>query len=236
MNFHHSLTGGSNIIKNMSMNKRLIYVAIAVGLLCSFWLFSRQVKRGFLKQMDFNVTVKIQDRMPKRLDEFWEDTAFFVSPGPSLVFVGLLTIAALVDWKRKKIRLRALVIPLLFGALVMGEIYGKSVVHHPAPPFFMIKNPTTIFPRYYINEQFSYPSGHAARAVFLGITAFALLAGPVAQWPKQKKKLLALSGFIAVYVVAVALGRIYVGHHWLSDVIGGALLAGGLGAFVLCIF
>ena len=219
------------------MNKKIRLLIFISGLffLLVFYLFSREVKRGFLKETDFAVTVKIQDRMSARFDEFWDDTAFFVSPGPSIFLVGLLTIAALVDWKNKKIRLRALVIPLLFGALVLGEIYGKSVVHHPAPPFFMIKNPTTIFPKYYINDQFSYPSGHTARAVFLGITLFALFAGPVAGWMKRKKKMLILAGSVILYIAAVAVGRIYLGHHWLSDIIGGGLLglAAGLGVVFL---
>jgi undecaprenyl-diphosphatase len=194
------------------------------------------VKRGFLKQTDFNFTVILQNHVPARFDAWWDMIALPVTPTPSVVVVGLLTIAALVDWKKKKIRLRSLIIPLLFGALVMGELYGKSVVHHPAPPFFMIKNPTTIFPQFYINEQFSYPSGHTSRAVFIGITFFLLVAGPVSDWIKRKQRTLLIGGAIFAYIFAVAIGRIYLGSHWLSDVIGGGLLglASGLGVvFIL---
>jgi len=90
--------------------------------------------------------VRIQAHIPARFDAMWDDIAVLVTPVPSIFFVGLLTVAAFVDVKHKKIWLRALLIPILFGALVLGELYGKSIVHHPAPPFFMIKNPTTIFP------------------------------------------------------------------------------------------
>ena len=196
------------------MNKYLLVLAILFFLF--FYVFSREVKRGFLKQTDFNITVRIQDKMPKRFDELWEDAAFFVTPVPSLFIIGLLTIAA---FAQKKIRLRAFIIPLLFAVLVMGELYGKSVVHHPAPPFFMIKNPTTIFPKFYINENFSYPSGHAARAVFLGIV----------MWSFIHRKRFIFCMLVGLYVTLVALGRIYLGHHWLSDVIGGALLGAGCG-------
>jgi membrane-associated phospholipid phosphatase len=146
---------------------RQILIVFGFTLLISFYLFSHGVNKGFLKQIDFDTTVKIQNRIPARLDELWVDSAFFVTPVSSVLMVGLLTMAAFVDLKNKKVRLRALIIPVLFGLLVMGEIYGKNVVHHPAPPFFMIKNPTTLFPKYYVNEQFSYPSGHTARATFL---------------------------------------------------------------------
>ncbi len=215
------------------MNKtRLRFLGLAIFFLLSFYLFSREVKRGFLKQADFNFTVVLQNHVPARFDSMWDMIALPVTPTPSVFVVGLLTIAALVDWKKKKIRLRALIIPLLFGALIAGELYGKSVVHHPAPPFFMIKNPTTIFPQFYINEQYSYPSGHTSRAVFLGITLFSIIAGPVVSWMKQRKRLVIAGGLIVGYVAAVAVGRIYLGSHWLSDVVGGGLLGVGLGSFI----
>lgn len=203
------------------MNKKIL--CIAIFFLVFFYGFSREVKKGFFKQTDFNFTVRIQDRMPKRFDEVWEDAAFFVTPVFSVVFVGLLTIVA---FRRGKFR--AILIPLLFGLLVMGEIYGKSVVHHPAPPFFMIKNPTTIFPKYYINEQFSYPSGHTARAAFLGIVFSSLLITH-SSLRKKKKLCRVLSLGIVGYICMVAIGRIYLGHHWLSDIIGGGLLGSGFG-------
>ncbi len=213
---------------DFSKKHRRILLGLGVFLLFSFYLFSRQVKRGFLKQTDFNTTVRIQDNVPKRFDETWEDIAFFVTPGPSVAVVGLLTIIALVDWKKKKIRLSALLIPIFFALLVGGEMYGKSVVHHPAPPFFMIKNPTTIFPTYYINEQYSYPSGHTARAVFLGLLSFSLFIIHDSIFKNIKLKLAGVVGIIG-YIAIVALGRIYLGHHWLSDILGGGLLGAGFG-------
>jgi membrane-associated phospholipid phosphatase len=198
------------------------------------------VKRGFLKQADFNMTVRLQDHIPARLDGLWENLAFFVEPTPSIFVVGLLTIAAFVDFlpaqagKKRKVRWQALLIPLLFGLIVLGETYGKNVVHHPAPPFFMIKHPTTAFPQFYINEQYSYPSGHTARAAFLGLILLSIMGSNLTLSMKYFRKWAILIGGVTAYILIVAIGRIYLGQHWLSDTIGGFLLGAGMGLLPYC--
>lgn len=217
------------------MNKkiRLIILGAAVFFLLCFYVFSRQVKHGFLKQEDFNFTVVLQNHVPQRFDSVWEMIALPVTPTPSIFVAGIITLLALVDFKKKKIRFRALAIPLLFGLVVLGEMYGKSVVTHPSPPFFMIKHPTTIFPQFYVNAQYSYPSGHTARAVFLGMALFTILAGPYELWKKNWWKTGIIAACVLAYIFAVAISRIYLGEHWLSDVIGGGLLGSGLGLLTL---
>lgn len=208
-------------------------------LLFSYYFFSKEVKRGFMKETDFAVTVKLQEKIntSKRLHlvdfigNVFEGSTFIAGPWMSMGFLGFLTIAAFVNLKKKTINLRVLLIPVLFGLLVFGEIYGKSVVHHPSPPFFMIKNPTTIFPKYYINEAYSYPSGHDARAVFISCVIYFLLTMNYLLRDKRKK-LLIISGLTG-YVLLVSISRIYLGHHWLSDVIGGGFLGGSFGIIVL---
>lgn len=209
-------------------------------LLALFAGFSKWVKGGGLVDTDFAVTVKVQERIDRSsrlrlaqaVGNVMEGATFFASPGISTALIILLFLHAAAYPKNKKHRLRALVIPILFGLLVLGEIYGKSVVHHPAPPFFMIKNPTTIFPKYYINEQFSYPSGHAARAVFLGIIFYSLFSIHDSLLKRKHIRILGALGIIS-YVLLVAVSRIYLGHHWLSDVIGGGILGGAMGTLCL---
>ena len=46
------------------------------------------------------------------------------------------------------------------------------------------------------------------------------------------KKWAAIGACVALYILIVAISRIYLGHHWLSDVIGGGMLGGGFG-FIL---
>lgn len=206
---------------------------VGVSFLVFFALWSKYADSFFIQKVDFDTTVKVQyfiDQLPQLqlqfvIKEAMEGSIWFAGPLVSTVVVILLTGIAFVDWNDKKVRWRALLIPLLFFILVLGELYGKSVVHHPAPPFFMIKNPTSIFPKYFVQEQFSYPSGHAARAAFLAISTFSFL---LSTFPLRKRKV-ALGIVCIGYVALVSVSTIYLGHHWLSDIIGGSLLGIGLG-------
>jgi membrane-associated phospholipid phosphatase len=214
---------------------RMKAAALGACLLAAFALYSQAVKRGAGKQADFDTTVRIQDKLTHEgrvdTDTVMEGATFFVSPGVSLFWIGCLTIAAAIDIKRKRIRWTAVVLPVVFGFMVFGELYGKAVVHHPSPPFFMIKNPTTKFPRYYVNEQYSYPSGHAARAVFLAVATGSLLW----PWLVGRNRKLAMGLMAAGFIALVGVSRIYLGHHWLSDIVGGTLLGAGSVGFWLAL-
>lgn len=216
------------------MSKRKLLLLLALLFIFCFTLFSRFVKLGGMKTADFAITVKVQERIDNssrlRLARFtgeaMEGATFFASP--MVASIGMLLLTMLSALSRKKWRWMALAIPILFGLMTLAEIYGKSVVHHPAPPFFLLKNPTTIFPKYYVQEDYSYPSGHAARAIFLGITLFSYFLYHTAFFKRNNVKLLTEIGIIS-YVCLIAVSRIYLGHHWASDVLAGLLLGGGSG-------
>jgi undecaprenyl-diphosphatase len=71
---------------------------------------------------------------------------------------------------------------------------------------------------YRLTDPHSFPSGHAARAFLLAVLAVA--------WGSA-----ILAGILIVWAPLVALSRVAMGLHYLSDVVGGALLgliAGGV--------
>ena len=71
---------------------------------------------------------------------------------------------------------------------------------------------------------YSFPSGHALVAsLYFGVLTFIVL-GEVSN-PKLRYALVALFGFLAV---AVGLSRVYLGVHFLGDVLAGWLLGGAI--------
>lgn len=219
------------------MSQRSTLIVFVLLTLFAFTMLSRYVKRGGMKSLDFSVTVKVQERidnssrlrLARLTGETMEGATFLASPLVSVIIISVITFMTFI--KRKKLRVVAFVIPLAFGLMTLAEIYGKSVVHHPAPPFFLLKNPTTMFPKYYVWEDYSYPSGHSARAVFIGILA----SGMTYHLSRKKEVRRGVLLGVLWYVVLVGLSRIYLGHHWLSDIIGGALLGLSLGTAAIAV-
>jgi undecaprenyl-diphosphatase len=76
-------------------------------------------------------------------------------------------------------------------------------------------------------HDFSFPSGHAAGSFCLA--AFLALALPAA-WPASPRRARLVGGVAFVYAALVASSRVYLGAHFPSDVLFGALLGAGIGA------
>jgi len=86
---------------------------------------------------------------------------------------------------------------------------GKIVFHRPRPEFPV-----------YVETSFSFPSGHATIAIALyGFLAYILIQ-EVHSW---KKKVNIFFGAILLAIL-IGLSRLYLGVHYVSDILGGYLL------------
>lgn len=141
--------------------------------------------------------------------------------GSGVVLIPLLVVvsAAMLWWRRD---VRTVVETwVIYGGGVLLYAAVKQLVARPRPPAADALVATT---------NSSFPSGHAVQAVAAwGILAFLLVARG-----RGRLRLVAPVG-AAVVVAVVGFSRLYLGAHWLTDVLAGSALGGAWLAFVLAV-
>ncbi|MBI2036283.1 phosphatase PAP2 family protein [Candidatus Microgenomates bacterium] len=199
------------------MITRLSLFFLGVFLFASFVSFSYFVHKDFFTQLDFDTTVRLQDNVSARLDNSFS----LLSDIGSFEILTVVLLILLFLWRR----IRGLLFLFAYVLFHLIELYGKFFVAHAPPPEFMLRTQRIFdFPQFHVRAENSYPSGHVGRTVFLSAILLFLI------WRSKRSSAvkIVLASLVIGFDITMAVSRVYLGEHWTSDVIGGALLAGAL--------
>jgi undecaprenyl-diphosphatase len=114
------------------------------------------------------------------------------------VVIGILV------WRRQWLHLTAFVLAVVCSEALIGPL--KGLYDRPRPPHPLISSSGA-----------SFPSGHAVGAAVTAVGLVIVLIPPGhRRWAWERRA--------AAYASLMALSRTYLGVHWLSDVVAGALI------------
>lgn len=137
--------------------------------------------------------------------------------GMPLIAIGALLVLGI---RRRSWTPPILIVAAGAGSLLM-TVASKLVVGRDRPPL------ADAVPPYEVSA--SFPSGHTLNAVaILGIVAYLLILRRHSHWPRAA---IVVAAVIATLLVAAS--RVYLGHHWVTDVVAGWLLGAAWLAMVI---
>lgn len=205
------------------MRFRNLLLLLGTALLILFAIFTYTVNKELWTRFDFDFMVKLQNHIPRGLDPF---LSVFSYLGEADFTVGLALIIA--GWAFFKKRYWAALGWLGIIPATLVEVFGKLLVYHPSPSSEFLRTVKTVnIPEFTVHTDFSYPSGHVTRTIFLVVVALLIV------WTGQKSgrfKTFSTIGLLA-FIFIMILSRISLGEHWLSDVLGGIILGCSLAFF-----
>lgn len=213
-----------NLTPSFTQKQLKIFSFLGIVFFFLFVLFTLIVREDVLRSFDFNATVRLQNNVPLRFDEFF---SFLSVTGR---FEMSLIILSIVLFIRRKIL--GLFVVGLFGIAHVIEVIGKSFLTQPGPPHMFLRTTdlSQEFPGLYIHTNSSYPSGHSMRVIILSI----IIAFLIYRWKKLHSGFrIFLIGTVSTYAFLMLLSRVSLGEHWATDVTGGALLGFAMGFFSL---
>jgi len=179
----------------------LVGLAIAAACTWAFVAIADEVpEKGMMVRVDLAVTNWLQVHGTEKGESIF--SAISLLGAPVLIAVLVITAVALLgrqDWRR----LSMLIVTCGGGALLDGVL---KLVFQRARPSFASE---------FRARSWSFPSGHAMNSLIVyGLLAYWIASG----FPRARRTVIFAAG---VLIGAIGYARIYLGVHYLSDVLAG---------------
>lgn len=183
------------------MKKRL--VILICGLLVLFVVLTVFVVLGLTKRFDEAGYLLVRSLECDFFDNYFLFVTRMGNENVIIIFI-IMLLFVLKDRER---------ILLLFSSLV-SVVSNQGIKH-----LLMRKRPDVL----HLIKQggYSYPSGHS----MIAVAVYGLLIYFVCSKIKNKYLKYGLSLLLVLLIISIGISRIYVGVHYISDVLGGFLLA-----------
>jgi membrane protein DedA with SNARE-associated domain/membrane-associated phospholipid phosphatase len=131
--------------------------------------------------------------------------------GSARVLVPLILVVGVAWWLRRRTWRPLGLLAAAYAGADLAFNAVKELVHRPRPPAGILLKPVA---------GPSFPSGHATQAVAVYGMLAALTAAATPRWSRK-----VTAWALAVVVIGlVAVSRLYLGAHWLTDALGGLAL------------
>jgi len=142
--------------------------------------------------------------------------------GSTTVLTLILVAAGAILLMTRRDILGAVLPAIGLAVTVVAKNSAKALIERPRP------SPTSAIGS---NTGFAFPSGHAADS----LAVFAMLV-LILSAGRSRRVRLTMSFAAAILVLAVGASRVYLGAHWLTDVLGAWALAGAIVGLLAWVF
>lgn len=204
----------SNSTLKFAIPKKYVHLVVILSLI-GFIALTIIVLIYPTEKLDSWFSLEVQEHVNPFLDWVMIAISFL---GQRIVAIATTLITALLFFLFGKKRASLFVVFTLFASLVSSVI--KYIVNRPRPAKDLVR----VIEKTSLQ---SFPSGHVTfYTVFFGFLIYLMWSMKGILLPVR----IAVSGISIFLIIAVAASRIYLGAHWLTDVIGGYFLG------IICLY
>lgn len=189
-----------------TLNRKLItQICLTVLALIGFLLIAVLVMRGYNFKIDqFNVFVA------NNRNNFWNGFfKIFTHIGALPIVAGISLLAVILIWFVMKNKRMSVFYAVCFACVCLANFMLKKIVKRVRPEHLMLVEETG----------FSFPSGHAMLIFAFGALAIHFIWKTIQNKPLK----IALISIVSALIGLVGFSRIYLGVHYLTDIIAGFL-------------